>query len=259
MESRVSICLGAMIVVALGLTVGGGEADEKKPLTIVALGSSTTARRSTVRKVYADRLQEELPKRGIPVKMINSGIGGDTTARARKRFEKDVLAHNPGLVIIQLGINDSAIDVWRDPPAAKSRVPIERYEENLRHFVRTLKERVEANALDLARNGVPKAPFYLTGNAGGQSFSVHAEGERVILQKDGERKEIELTKKDETPEAPPEPLCPQGSFESEAGELDPEAPPGTSPLDGVIGLGDGPKEDDADSEPEEDDDDHHES
>jgi hypothetical protein len=42
-----------------------------------------------------------------------------------------------------------------------------------------LSARVAANALELARQCVPKAPFYLTGQAGGQPFSVHAEGERV--------------------------------------------------------------------------------
>jgi len=132
---------GTAIAASLCLAAACGQAADDKPLTIVALGSSTTAKRSGVRSVYVDRLQEELPKRGIPVKMINSGVGGDTTDRARKRFDKDVLAHNPDLVIIQLGINDSAFDVWKDPAATKPRVPMDRYEENLRTFVRTLKER----------------------------------------------------------------------------------------------------------------------
>ena len=138
--------------------------------------------------------------------------------------------------------------------------PADRYFGAAPEVLRTLKERVEANALDLARNGLPKAPFYLTGNAGGQSFSVHAEGERVILQKDGERKEIELTRESEEPQGLPDPLCPSGSFESVAGDAEPELPPGTSPLDEVIGIGDESTEDDpSDNETEEDDDDHHES
>jgi hypothetical protein len=47
--------------------------------------------------------------------------------------------------------------------------------------IKTLQARVASNALELARQGTPKAPFYLTGQVGGQPFSVHAEGERVIL------------------------------------------------------------------------------
>jgi hypothetical protein len=41
--------------------------------------------------------------------------------------------------------------------------------------------RVAANALELARHGLPKQPFYLTGRGRGKPFSVHAEGERVFL------------------------------------------------------------------------------
>ena len=45
------------------------------------------------------------------------------------------------LVVIMLGGNDSAIDVWKNPPATTPRVAKERYAENLRSFVRTLKAR----------------------------------------------------------------------------------------------------------------------
>lgn len=98
---------------------------------------------------------------------------------------------------------------------------------------------MSANALDIARHGVPATPFYLTGNAGGQPFSVHAEGERVILRRgDGEREEVELV----APEGAkplaelPEPLCPSAQVPEGAddeGGQDIGAPPapGTSPLD----------------------------
>ena len=56
-----------------------------------------------------------------------------------------------------------------------------------------------ANALELARNGVPKAPFYVTGRIGDRAFSVHAEGERMILKREGQsRQEVELTAPDAT-------------------------------------------------------------
>ena len=55
-------------------------------------------------------------------------------------------------------------------------MPADRYFGAAPEVLRTLKERVASNALKLAREGLPKAPFYLTGNAGGRSFSVHAEG-----------------------------------------------------------------------------------
>ncbi|HVR73796.1 MAG TPA: IS481 family transposase [Planctomycetota bacterium] len=115
-------------------------------------------------------------------------------------------------------------------------VPADRYFGAAPEILKTLKARVAANSLELARNGMPKAPFYLAGNAGGQSFSVHAEGERVILKRgDGEREEIDLLspKSQEPVVELPAPLCPTGSpslgdFEAEHEEV---SPPGVSPLD----------------------------
>ncbi len=60
-------------------------------------------------------------------------------------------------------------------------MPADRFFGAASEVRQTLPARVAANALELARHGVPKTPFYLTGQVGGQPFSVHAEGERVIL------------------------------------------------------------------------------
>ncbi len=72
-------------------------------------------------------------------------------------------------------------------------VPADRFFGAASDVLRTLKQRVAANACELARHGVPKPPFYVTGQVGGQSFSIHAEGERVILRRaGGARQEVEL-------------------------------------------------------------------
>src|SRR5262249_14737263 len=55
-------------------------------------------------------------------------------------------------------------------------VPADRFFGSASEVRQTLQARVAANALELARQGTPKAPFYLTGQVGGQPFSVHAEG-----------------------------------------------------------------------------------
>src|SRR6266852_6378054 len=95
---------------------------------------------------------------------------------------------------------------------------------------RTLEARVQANALELARHGLPKAPFYLTGQAGGQPFSVHAEGERVILTKADGRTEIDLLPppdgSDNALSQLPEPVCPQGvpTANADVGFEEPPAP-----------------------------------
>ena len=104
---------------------------------IVAFGDSTTAPRGKL-VVYADILRRELPAKGVDAWVINSGVGGNDTNRARQRFERDVLAHKPSLAIIQFGINDAAFDIWKKPPAKKPRVSLARYQENLTFFIEQL-------------------------------------------------------------------------------------------------------------------------
>ena len=86
----------------------------------------------------------------------------------------------------------------------KGLVPADRFFEAAPYIKDTLKKRVDANALTIAKNGIPKDPFYITGKVGGKSFSVHAEGERMILTpEDGQRRQIDLVAPgDEQPAAP---------------------------------------------------------
>lgn len=98
--------------------------------TVVAFGDSTTALREGL-TVYPDLLQDNWRKRGVDVQVINAGVRGDHSEMARARFERDVLAHKPDVVILRFAINDSAIDVWATPPAVAPRVPMARYGENL--------------------------------------------------------------------------------------------------------------------------------
>jgi lysophospholipase L1-like esterase len=108
--------------------------------TIVAFGDSTTAKRGPL-PIYSDILRTELPIHGLAVRVINSGIGGNHTDQARTRFEADVLKHNPDTVVIQFGINDAAVDVWKDPPATQPRVDVASFGDNLKFFVRRLRSK----------------------------------------------------------------------------------------------------------------------
>ncbi len=119
-------------------------------------------------------------------------------------------------------------------------VPADRFFQAAPQVLATLKERVSKNALELSRHGVPKQPFYLTGQVAGKPFSVHQAGDRVILQQAGsERSEIELVPPVvETPAAPaaaplPAPVCPQG-IPTQYGALPTELPPGVSALDDYL-------------------------
>ena len=113
-------------------------------------------------------------------------------------------------------------------------VPADRYFGAAPEMLRTLKERVAKDALRIAREGIPRAPFYLAGSAGGESFSVHAEGERVILRRgDGEREEIDLGGREPSlPEMPPA-VTPVASL-PDLGGLEETPPPGVSGLDEAL-------------------------
>jgi len=130
-------------------------------------------------------------------------------------------------------------------------VPADRYFGAAPEVKKTLQARVSANALELARNGLPKKPFYLTGQVGGQPFSVHAEGERVILTGAAGRQEVDLVPPAEVERnaaALPEPVCPAGMVQAGSEQCGAEPPaPGTSPLDAGMeqlrqALADGGKE-----------------
>lgn len=125
-----------------GLTAVQGDdragGDEKSG--IVAFGDSTTAARGSL-VVYASRLEHLFEGLGRSVRVINAGVPGNTTEDGRARFQQDVLDRHPEWVIVQFGINDSAIDVWRDPPAREPRISRARYRENLRYFLKELAAR----------------------------------------------------------------------------------------------------------------------
>jgi len=112
-------------------------------------------------------------------------------------------------------------------------VPADRFFGAASEVLRTLRARVSANALDLARHGVPKQPLYLTGQVGGKTVSIHAEGERVFVTgPEGTRQEIDLAtgRSPATEGQLPEPICPAGAVASRWPENE-EPMPGTSPLD----------------------------
>ena len=95
------------------LRIAGGRA-----LTIVAIGSSSTygAGASSPAMSYPSRLAVELrallPR--VPVTVINRGVNGETARDMLARFDRDVVAEKPDLVLWQVGSNS----VLRDQPIA---------------------------------------------------------------------------------------------------------------------------------------------
>jgi lysophospholipase L1-like esterase len=141
----------AALVLMLGAALGAAAVIATEPsddaLRIVAFGDSTTAPRRGVGQVYADRLSALLEKRGIRAIVFNSGVGGSHTGRladnarhrrrhALDRFQDAVRDHEPDIVIIQFGWNDSWIDGIA--PENDSRIPLEDYVANLKTMAKTI-------------------------------------------------------------------------------------------------------------------------
>jgi acyl-CoA thioesterase I len=112
--SDAETCLAANRTLSLGAPLprttarlNGGD-----PLRIVAVGSSSTTGLWVLSSAatYPEVMRRELARLRptARVEIVNSGRIGDTVAGSMARFERDVLAHGPDLVIWQLGTNDVA-------------------------------------------------------------------------------------------------------------------------------------------------------
>jgi acyl-CoA thioesterase I len=85
-----------------------------EPITIVAIGSSSTAGTgaSSSAASYPSRLAVELTLRfpGHPISVLNRGVGGEEIRDMLKRFDTDVIANKPDLVLWQFGTNSVVRD-----------------------------------------------------------------------------------------------------------------------------------------------------
>jgi acyl-CoA thioesterase-1 len=97
-----------------------------EPITIVAIGSSSTAGAgaSSPSANYPSRLQAELRLRfpGHPIAVINRGVNGEEIADMLKRFDTAVVAAKPDLVLWQLGTNSVLRDHRLDDHGAAIRL-----------------------------------------------------------------------------------------------------------------------------------------
>lgn len=107
---------------------------KRRPVTVVALGDSLTwgmgiaqPERDSFPALFATMLRERF--QNPHVTLISAGIPGETSAGGLQRIERDVLAHQPDLVVVQYGGNDEY-----------QRVPSIEYQEHLRQIV----QRVQA-------------------------------------------------------------------------------------------------------------------
>lgn len=84
---------------------------------------------------------DSITKRGYPqllgellnTEVVNAGIGGHTSRQGLHRLKKDVLDHDPDVVVILFGTNDTRVD-------SQKHVPIDEYQKNLTAMISACKK-----------------------------------------------------------------------------------------------------------------------
>lgn len=166
--------------------------------TVVFLGDSLTAGLGLAEEeAYPALVAAELARRGLPVRSVNAGVSGDTSAAGLARLDW-LLGQSPAVLVVGLGANDGLRGL-----------SLERTEANLRAIVERARaagarvlllgmllppnygpeytERFEALYPRLARElGVPLVPFLLAGVAAEPELNLpdgihpNAAGQRIL-------------------------------------------------------------------------------
>jgi lysophospholipase L1-like esterase len=110
--------------------------EAKGPVTVVVFGDSITASKEQPEAQRWPSLLQERLKAGDAdrqIRVINAGVGGNTSREGLARIEKDVLAHKPDLVAIEFGGNDATDDT-------KRHVDLKEFEQNLAVIIAKVRE-----------------------------------------------------------------------------------------------------------------------
>ncbi len=183
----------------------GGESSARSPAAqpvrrVVFLGDSLTAGYGLgEEQAYPALLGEMLAAEGAPVRVVNAGVSGDTSAGGLSRLDW-ILRQKPDAVVVELGPNDGLRGL-----------PLEMTEKNLREIVtrcRAAGARVLLVGMQIPPNygpdyagafrdlyprlaeelGVPLVPFLLAGVGGEPDLNLpdglhpNAEGHRIVAR-----------------------------------------------------------------------------
>ena len=99
----------ALSVIEAALDRSALRIDQGRPLTIVAMGSSSTlgVGASAPSMSYPSRLEGQLRDRfpDVEIRVLNRGVGGQDVGEELNRLDRDVVAEHPDLAIWQVGTN----------------------------------------------------------------------------------------------------------------------------------------------------------
>lgn len=150
------VALGDSITVAPRPASPGAAKTRRKAATAAAKRRQTAAAKPY--PAFVDLVGRAL---ATGEKTVNAGVGGDTSTKMLARFDKDVLAHTPRVVLIMAGMNDAAYVDAGPVARTEPRVPVTEFASNLT----TLVERVRkagAQAILLTSSPMTRAYKYQT-------------------------------------------------------------------------------------------------
>lgn len=123
----------------LGRIAANASHDAAAPVLIVAFGDSVTQGYTAHATINHDQVYHARLKRRLETtypqttfSLINAGAAGHTVQDALKRLERDVIRHDPDLLIVSFGLNDAAHGGFEG---------VEQFKADLNHLL----ERVEAD------------------------------------------------------------------------------------------------------------------
>ena len=142
--------LALVLVLLLGTACGGSSSDNTPttpaPTTtpvVVVLGDSLTAGPGLRSEdAYPALLQERARTAGLPHRVVNAGVSGDTTADALRRLDAALHA-DTRVLVVALGANDML-----------QRVPVDTVKQNLRQII----ERARARNIRVLLAGMESFP-----------------------------------------------------------------------------------------------------
>lgn len=162
-----------------------GSRNPTAPATVLFLGTSLTAGLGLdPDQAYPALIQQKIDSAGLPYRVQNAGVSGETSAGARRRTDW-LFQKSPDVVVIETGANDMLRGQSPDSVAANIQAIIERAKslrptpkivlvgmQALPNYGSDYARRFAAIYPRLAReNGVPLVPFLLAGVAGVDSLN----------------------------------------------------------------------------------------
>jgi len=103
----VPVVVAFALSLCLAATASAAPAALTEAPTILVVGDSLSAAYGLAKgQGWVDLLQKRLASEGLPYRVVNASISGDTTAGGRTRIGPALQVHRPDIVIVELGGND---------------------------------------------------------------------------------------------------------------------------------------------------------